>query len=439
MPQDPSDLCGGRKENMMKNKGQYVYLSIAAVLFAVCILITSCAGKPADTAAGTTDNTTAAESDTVTDTEDVTEEETTVEEAPKIPGTVELYQLAPENTSLMMSYVIITPSRKVVVIDGGIDGTGLDGRTYLPAAIRAILGLKDSDSLEIEAWFLSHVHRDHYNELAKLLKNYTAEDNYTINNFYFDFPEIGVEWDSKAGAGDYDIPRLDDLKNGMDNYYSVNAFKGIKGADIPEEKYEKPDNAEHYYYDLINGAVINEETIENGLTIDIDGVSFRILLTWCQDSKYVNSTSVIMRMEYDGHSVLFLGDCASDESDRLLAKYDPSVMKSDYVQMGHHGQGGPDKKFYDAINTTDSIRLWPTPNWVWNNAQTYKIGETRSWVGLPYEAADFKSQGLIDTGRDFVAGLYKKYPKGRIDRAKNWTEEVLNGQRIAVFTENVTD
>ena len=409
----------------------------AALILAALITLTSCtAGGPGDVTTvpePVTEPETTAEQ---TEEQTVTEEETTVEETPEVPGRVELYQLAPESTSLMMSYVIVTPNKKIIVIDGGIDGTGLDGKTYIPAAVRGILGLAEGEYFEIEAWFLSHEHRDHFNELSKLLKAYKAEDNYKINNFYFDFPEIGTEWDSKAGANDYDLPRLDTLKNGFDNYYSVNAFNGITGADIPADKFTKPEGAQHYYYDLINGAVINEETIEKGLTIEVDGVSFRVLLTWCKDSRYVNSTSVIMRMEYDGHTVLFLGDCASDESDRLLAKYAPEEMRSDYVQMGHHGQGGPDKKFYDAINTTDSIRLWPTPSWVWSNAQTYRIGDTRSWVGLPFEAADFKAQGLLETGMDFVAGLYAKYPRGRVDKVKNWTEEVLSGMRVAVFEEN---
>ena len=102
--------------------------------------------------------------------------------------------------------------------------------------------------------------------------------------------------------------------------------------------------------------------------------------------------------------------------------------------MGHHGQGGPDKAFYDAIDAKDSIRLWPTPEWVWSNAQTYAIGKTRSWMGLPYEAKDFQKEKLFSTGRDFVAGCYKNYPK-QGTKVESWTEKVLTEQRVAVFGE----
>ncbi len=69
------------------------------------------------------------------------------------PHDVELYQLAPEDQSLLMSYVIRTPMDKIIVIDGGIAGYGKEAPPYMPAAIRAILGLGQNDYFEVEAWF----------------------------------------------------------------------------------------------------------------------------------------------------------------------------------------------------------------------------------------------------------------------------------------------
>ena len=420
---------------MQKTDFKKIIRAFSLVLSSL-LLFGSCVNTP-----DTTETATDAPTDAVTtepETEAETTEAATTEAETETPepvkvGQTTLYQLVPETTSLMMSYVIITPNKKVVVIDGGIDGTGVDAKPYLQSAIRAILGLDEGGYFEVEAWFLSHVHRDHYYELAKMLRDYTAESNYKINNFYFDFPDIGVEWDSAAGSGDYDIPKLNTLKDGMDNYYAINGFNGIKGADIPEDKWNKPDGAENYYYDLINGAVINAESVDKGLCIEVDGVKFNVLLTWWKEAKYVNSTSIITRMEYGEHSVLFLADCAEDEGIRLLETYEPDKLKSEYVQMGHHGQGGPNKEFYKLIDAANSKRLWPTPAWVWNDAKTYRIGETRSWVGLPYEAEDFKRERLQNTGNDIVAGLYKKTPSGSAYKVSKWTEQALNNQRVAVF------
>ena len=351
---------------------------------------------------------------------------------PEAGGTVELYQLAPENQSLMMSYVIVTPSKKVVVIDGGTDGYGKNSPSYLPSAIRAILGLGQKDYFEVEAWFFSHMHNDHYYELAKMLRRYKESDNYRINNLYFDFPDYGVEWKSRAGDSDFEKVNFDILVKGVDHYYETVGFTGIEGADIPQGRWTAPEGSEGYYYDLVNGAVINEEAVEKGLTIRVDGVDFRILMTWWPGASTVNNTSMIIRMEFGGSSVLFLGDCGEEEGRRLLEVRSAEEVKSDYIQLGHHGQGGPDQAFYDAIDAKNAIRLWPTPEWVWNNAQSYAIGKTRSWMGLPYEAADFKKEKCFDTGKDFVAGCYKNYPK-QSTKVESWTERILSEQRVAVF------
>ena len=93
----------------------------------------------------------------------------------------------------------------------------------------------------------------------------------------------------------------------------------------------------------------------------------------------------------------------------------------------------PDKSFYDKIDATNSKRLWPTPSWVWSDAKTYRTGETRSWVGLPYEADDFKRERLQNTGNDIVAGLYKKTPSSGADKVSKWTEQALANQRVAIF------
>ena len=202
----------------MKKIGRII--KINSLVISSLMLLTACTGALSETAEtesaepAYTDNQI---TETETETEETTEEET-AEPEPEQTGTVKLYQLVPETSSLMMSYVIITPDSKVVVIDGGIDGTGVESKTYLQAAIRAILGLDEDGYFEVEAWFLSHEHRDHYYELAKMLNEYNENSNYKINNFYFDFPDIGVEWDSAGGTGDYDVERLAKLKKGFDNY-----------------------------------------------------------------------------------------------------------------------------------------------------------------------------------------------------------------------------
>ena len=302
----------------------------------------------------------------------------------------EIYQLAPHSGILMEGYVIKTPNNKVVVIDGGNE-TYLD-KPYLPTAIRAILGLKDGDFFEIDAWFLSHAHSDHYGELSMMLRNYTPSSNYKINNIYFDFPDLESSGFDKE---DYDLNKLSTLKNALNNYAKLNQI------DCGES-----------YFDYLNGRVVNDKSVKDGLTITVDGVKFEVLQTWCPEDDQVNGNSMVIKVypeNPEGKNCLFLNDVSIVSGARLLKTYG-DALKSDIVQMAHHGQAGADKDVYDAIHA--KMRLWPIPFWVWGNEETYKIGEVRSWVGVDVNNV---------SENDVVSCLYNAYPEEytSIDAWKN--------------------
>ena len=293
----------------------------------------------------------------------------------------EIYQLMPHSGILMQGYLIKTPNNKLVVIDGG--NLSYLEQAFLPSFARAVLGLNEGDYFEIEAWFISHAHSDHYGELSVMLRDYDEKSNYKINNFYFDFPDL-----EKSGfdEGDYDLNLLQGLKNGLNTYAKVN---GIACGDS--------------YYDDLNGKFINAEAVKNGLTFTVDGVRFEILQTWDKDDDMVNGNSLVIKVwpgNPDEKNCLFLNDTSIGSGARLLKTYGEK-LKSDIVQMSHHGQAGADKDVYDMIDA--KIRLWPAPFWLWDDLEKrYQIREVRSWVGVDYDNV---------TESDVVACLYKAYPE----------------------------
>jgi len=314
---------------------------------------------------------------------------------------VELYQLAPEHDSLMQCYVIKTLSGKLIVIDGGIDGVGYNAETYLPFALRAIAGVGEDEYFEVEAWFLSHAHKDHYFELAKMLNVYDSFSNYKINNFYFDFPDF--ETDEYPGSdGDFKVLRR--LKQGLDRYAGANEIEVPEGSS---------------YYDMLNGAVINAEAIEKGLNFEIDGITIQALNTWAKsDGNNINNNSLVLRFLIGDQSVLFLNDLGADGGKRLLANFGDAI-KSDICQMAHHGQGGVNADVYEVIDA--KVHLWPTPLWVWNNIETYRIGETRTWI----YGENFYGKNEFN----IVACLYDAYPTN--SRSVAAWKKVLNGMKIS--------
>ena len=340
---------------------------------------------------------------------------------PKPANAVELYQLTPNKNALTQSYVIKTKNNKLIVIDGGIDGTGSEADPYMPAALRSILCLEEGEYFEVEAWFLSHPHTDHYYELSKCMRDYSKSSNYKIKNFYFDFPDPADYYAARGSLGltayNYGAyTKWEEFKVNLNKYAIAN------NIDIESESM--------LWYDDINGDVINKDEIKWGLEIEIDGVRFEIMQTWDysdrKGSEDLNETSLVMRAWVEGQSILFLNDLGGFNSDRssgarLVNTYGEK-LKSDIVQMAHHGQKGSQKALYDLVDA--KVHLWPTPAFVWNYPSTYThLVETRRWVN---DGKDF----VVGNAYNIVACLYEAYPRDATSIA-DWTA-VKDGMKITL-------
>lgn len=78
------------------------------------------------------------------------------------------------------------------------------------------------------------------------------------------------------------------------------------------------------------------------------------------DFRNFNDSSTVIRVIVNGKSVLFLGDTGDELSDFLVNAYGEK-LKSDVVQVAHHGFNGAKKEVYALINAETA--LWPTPDY----------------------------------------------------------------------------
>ena len=93
----------------------------------------------------------------------------------------------------------------------------------------------------------------------------------------------------------------------------------------------------------------------------------------------INNQSMIFKIIGKRNTVLILGDCGIQESNKLLKDYTQEELKADICQIAHHGQAGATKDLYKAINP--KVCLWPTTEWIWNNTNgNLKTEETRKWI-----------------------------------------------------------
>ena len=103
------------------------------------------------------------------------------------------------------------------------------------------------------------------------------------------------------------------------------------------------------------------------------------------DVNPVNNSSLVYQLTIKDKKLLFFGDLAYEGGEKLLETYPNGELKSDIVQMAHHGQQGVGQEVYQAVSP--AICLWPTPEFLWNNdngggenSGPWTTLETRRWM-----------------------------------------------------------
>ena len=235
-------------------------------------------------------------------------------------------------TQHYMSYLIVTTNNKVIVVDGGWEGDA----PYLKSLIK-------NYSTHVDAWFISHPHEDHISALSKIL---VEPDDITIGTIYH----------TKASPARYNSSNPEDVVTKL--YSRIEAF-GCEIVDIREP----------------------------GGRYDIDGVGIKVLSVSDEvlNSSNLNDSSLALRIWDENKSVVLLGDCMVAEGRKLLATCASEDLNCDFLQLGHHGNKGPEQAFYDAISFR--YALVPTAEWIWHPELYYNStpsnldgGATRGWI-----------------------------------------------------------
>lgn len=247
--------------------------------------------------------------------------------------TIELTQLSDHSTRQMMGYILKTKNNKVIVIDGGT----IDDTENLVEQINKHGG-------KVDAWFLTHLHDDHLGAFS----NIANDEQIQIEKIYCSFNDYSWYEENEPARADFSKQILEILKqdNIKDKVEDVSLNQNINIDDIKIE---------------ILG-IRNPEITENA----------------------GNEQSMVVKFDTGKTTFLVLGDTGVKSSEKLL-NTQKEKLKTDIVQMAHHGQSGATKELYEQINPT--ICMWPTPEWLWNNdsgegkgSGPWKTLETRQWM-----------------------------------------------------------
>ncbi|MDO4558932.1 MAG: MBL fold metallo-hydrolase, partial [Planctomycetia bacterium] len=277
---------------------------------------------------------------------------TTVERDRRAALTV--WQLPNRTHSQMESYLLWAndppddgDGGKLLVIDGGTQGD----REYLVEMIRVMRALKTGRPCReavVDAWFLTHDHSDHVGALAKLIQERREENRWAdlrIGGVYYAFPP--VEW----------IDR--------NEHYCVESTRFARSQlESLGDKVTIVKKDDQWTYGNLKIHALND---------------FDLSIT----KNAINNSTIVYRLTTPATSLLILGDLGEEGGERLQRLQSPDLIRSDVVQMAHHGQQGVTRAFYETVSP--SMCLWPTPDWLWTNdsgkgpgSGPWKTLETRS-------------------------------------------------------------
>ena len=242
-----------------------------------------------------------------------------------------IYQLSATSDRQMMGYIIKTDNNKIIAIDGGMKE---DSDELLNE-------VKKLGANKIDYWFLTHPHIDHCGAFSKIVDENLIE----IDKIYYSF--LDEKWYEDAE------PTRKDETNTI--------FNSIRNERIKSKLIEPT----------------------KGEIIEIGNLKIKALEVknpeFTENEYMINNQSMILKIIGKKNTVIILGDCGIQESNKLLKDYTPEELKANICQIAHHGQAGATLEVYKTINP--KICLWPTTEWIWNNVNgNLKTEETRGWI-----------------------------------------------------------
>ena len=251
----------------------------------------------------------------------------------RINNYIILTQFSPCSTRQMMGYAIKTINGKIIIIDGGTTDDAEQLEKYIV-----------DNGNKVDYWFITHPHSDHAGAFEVISQN----ENINIGKIYMSINN--KEWYIQN-----EPQRKDDIE----------AFFPI----IEQEKIK----------DKIVEPQVND-------IIKIDNITAKILGIKNPEitKNAINNSSMVIKLTVNQKDILFLGDTGTESSEKLIKNQEKN-LKSDIVQVAHHGQAGGTEELYKIIKP--KICLWPTTDWLWNNnlngtedSGTWKTKETRRWM-----------------------------------------------------------
>jgi beta-lactamase superfamily II metal-dependent hydrolase len=211
-----------------------------------------------------------------------------------------------------MSYIVKLADGSFIVFDGGT----VNARDQFVEVISSLAD--DPENITIAAWIITHAHGDHMGLILDVLYNQKYAHLFNVEQIIWS--KISERQLEHLNAGNMDY--IDKMLSKLEGTKIVTAHPG-------QVFYIR--NAVYTVYATVE--MVEPFTLSN-----------------------LNDACVVGRLEIDGRSFFFPGDSHPVETDVLTAVYNYD-MKSDAVQVIHHGYQGGNAAFYSMVDPLTVF--WP--------------------------------------------------------------------------------
>lgn len=235
-----------------------------------------------------------------------------------------------------MCYTITTDTG-LVIVDGG--------QAYEEEKLREIIAQYGG---HVEAWILTHPHPDH---ITSFLNIYENLQGIQIHHVYT-----------------IELPDMDTLQKNAswEDYSDLERFRSL---DIP-----------------------NLEYLHKGDRKNVLGLELEVLSAYDDtidklSNDLMNDGSLLFRVKGKEESMLFCADVGSaggktekvrKRMTKYLVKEYGDALKSDYVQMAHHGFQGLGKEFYEKVDP--KAAFFDSPYWLMNGESEFSSKENEDMI-----------------------------------------------------------
>lgn len=241
------------------------------------------------------------------------------------PGEWKITQYGTVSGLQSMCYSLVSQEGAFILIDGGHD---VDQES-----LRKLIG-EFGDRVDL--WICSHFHEDHIGAITAMLQAPGPV-------------QIGEIW----------CPPMD-----------IGTYKTFA------KEWDNIDTCEKFLQEI--SGMENVVRIEIGETRDIAGLSFEILSSyradapWCQEG---NNCGLFFKVKGKQETMLFCCDIGGSWISEALVSSYGDRLKADYVQMGHHGNGGLSEEAYRIV--APKAAFFDGPQWLFDDTEKYTAAANR--------------------------------------------------------------